>query len=119
MIQVLEHHGILRELNTKLLVFNNTLARNMKAMNYLHYMTTLITDNHTRLTLSIFSLKEGVESFYAYMLVLANHEVNSLIVPPSELQCILLDIKQNIHLHPQLALPDDPNDNIWTYSPIM
>ena len=57
-------------------------------MNYLHYMTTLITDVHmavTRLTSGSFSLKEGVESFYEYMWVLANHEVNPLIVPPLEL----------------------------------
>ena len=53
------------------------------------------------------------------MRVLANHEINSLVVPPSELQCILLDIKQNIHLNPWLALPDDPNDNICAYYPIM
>ena len=39
--------------------------------------------------------------------------------PPIELWCILLDIKQNIYLHPQLALPDDPNDNICAYYPIM
>ena len=46
------------------------------------------------------------------MQVLANHEVNPLIVPQSELQHILQDIKQNIHLHPLVALSDDPNDNI-------
>ena len=51
------------------------------------FMTILITDIHTivtRLTTGIFSLKEGVEKFYEYMWVLANHEVNPLIVPPSE-----------------------------------
>ena len=60
----------------------------MEAMNYLCYMTTLITDiltTATRLTSDIFSLKEGVESFYEYMWVLADHEVNPLIIPLSEL----------------------------------
>ena len=73
----------------------------------------------TRLTSSIFSLKEGVESLYECMQVLANHEVNPCIIPPLELQNILLDIKQNIFLHPHLALSDDPNDNIWAYYPMM
>ena len=44
-------------------------------MNYLLDMTTLITDTCktvTRLTLDIFSLKEGVELFYEHMWVLAN-----------------------------------------------
>ena len=57
----------------------------MEAMNYLCYMTTLMINIHTtvtRLTVGIFSLKEGVESSYKYMWVLANHEVNTLIVPP-------------------------------------
>ena len=46
-------------------------------------------------------------------------KVNPLIVPSLELICILLDVKQTCHLHPWLALPDDPNDNMWVYYPIM
>ena len=79
MIQVSEHHGVLHEFNTKLLVFNNTLAKTMEAMNYLCYMTTLVTDIHmtvTRLTSGIFSLMKCVESFYEFMCVVANHKVN-------------------------------------------
>ena len=122
MIQVWEHCGVLCNLDAKLLTFTNTLVKTIKALNYLCYMITVLTDNHTtvtRLTSGLHSLKEGVESFYEYMQVLANHEVNPLIVPLSELQCILLGIKHNIHVHPQLALPDDPNDNIWAYYAIM
>ena len=87
MIQVPEYDGVLCKLDAKLLIFNNTLVRTMEALNYLCYKT-LLTDIHTaatRLTLGVFSLKEGVESFYEYMWVLANHEVNPLIVPPLEL----------------------------------
>ena len=61
---------MLHKLDTKLLAFNNTLAKTMQAINYPFYMTTLIIDIHTtviRLTSGIFSLKERVESFYAYM----------------------------------------------------
>ena len=75
-IQVQEYHGLLYELNTKPLVFNNTLAKTMEAVNNLHYMTTLVTNIHTtvtRLTSGIFSLKAGVESFYECMQVLAKH----------------------------------------------
>ena len=75
----------------------------MEAMNYLPYMTTLITDIHaavTRLALGIFSVKEGVGLFYEYMQFLAKYGVNPLIVPPSKIWCILLDIKQDICLHP-------------------
>ena len=85
----------------------------METMNCLCYMTSLSTDicmTVTRLTFGIFSLKEAVESFYKYIWVLANHKANPLIVPPLELQHILLVIRQNIHLHPHLALTDNPND---------
>ena len=84
-------------------------------------MTTLCNDIHTtvtRVNSGVFSLKEGAESFYKYMGVLANHEVNPLMVPPIEVWCVLLDIKHNIHLHPWLALSDDPTDNIWAYYPL-
>ena len=50
---------------------------------------------------------------------MANDRVNPLVVSSSELHCILLDIKQNICLHPWLALLDDPDDNIWVYYPII
>ena len=66
MIPVWEHHGVLHELNAKLLIFNNTLVKTMEAQNYLCYMTTLLTDIPTIITstnLRCFSLKEGVESF--------------------------------------------------------
>ena len=79
---------MLHELDIKLLMFNNTLAKTMEAMNYLRSMTTLITDictTVTRLTSCILSLKEGVESFCHYMGVLASHKVNPLMIPPSDL----------------------------------
>ena len=66
MMQVQEHCGVLLKLNAKLLVFKNTLVKTLEALNYLHYMTSLLTDictTVTRITLGIFSLKEDVESF--------------------------------------------------------
>ena len=42
MIHVQEHHGVLCELDPKLLVFNNTLAKAMEVLNYLHYMKTFL-----------------------------------------------------------------------------
>ena len=53
------------------------------------------------------------------MWVLANNKVSPLLVPPLELCHVLLDIKKNIHLYPQLALPGDPNDNIQAFYSIM
>ena len=51
MTQVHENSGVVCELDTKLLVFSNTLAKTMEAMNYLCYMTS-----------GSFSLKEKMGS---------------------------------------------------------
>ena len=84
MIQVKEHCGALHELNIKLLTFNHYLVKTMEVLNYLCYMTYLLTDictTVTVLTSGVLSLKEGAESLYEYMQILANHEVNPLMVP--------------------------------------
>ena len=56
MIEVWEHCRVLCELDTKLLVFSNTLAKTMESINYLCYMTPDIHTTVTRLTSDIFSL---------------------------------------------------------------
>ena len=53
------------------------------------------------------------------MCVLASHEMKSLIVAPSDLRSILLDVRKEICTHPRLAQPDDPDVNIWGYISIM
>ena len=40
----------------------------------------------TRLTSGVVNLREGVDFFYEYMYVLANHEFNPLTVPQSHLR---------------------------------
>ena len=53
------------------------------------------------------------------MHVLASDEVNSLIIPLSNLRDILLEVKNEICSHPRLALPNDLHENIWEYCLIM
>ena len=68
MIQVWEHCRVLCELDCKLLIFNNTLVKTMEVLNYLHYMTTLLTDilkTVTGLTSGVLSLEVGVEFMLA------------------------------------------------------
>ena len=65
------------------------------------------------------SLKENVESVCEYMCVLASHQVNPSVLPPEELQNVLVKVKDDMHTNPHLELPEDPNKNIWTYYSIM
>ena len=71
----------------------------MWAVNHIRYMVSVFTDIHTtvtQLTSGILSLKEGVDSFYEYMCILATYEMNLLIIPPSHLRNIQLDVKKYI-----------------------
>ena len=52
---------------------------------------------------------------YKYLLVLASHEVNPLIVLPVDLFNILLKVKHEMRRNPQLELLDDPDINNWVY----
>ena len=66
----------------------------------------------TGLTYSVLSLREGTDSFYKYMCILASYEVNPLVVPPSDLRNILLDVKNETNSHPRLELLDAPDVDI-------
>ena len=103
MMQVCKQHGVLFELVTRLLIFNKTLISTMKALSHVRYILSILTDVCTsvpQLTLGIFSLKEGIDSFCGYMCVLACHEVKSLIVPSSNLRIFLLHVRKEICTHP-------------------
>ena len=94
MVQAFEHCGILHELGTRLSIFDKTLISTMKALSHVRHILTVLTDvctAVTQLTLGIISLLERTHLSYQNMHVLASHEVNSLIVPPSDLRNILLD----------------------------
>ena len=85
-------------------------------------MLPILTNVHNEviwLTSGILSHREGVDSFYEHMFVLACHEVNPLIVPSSDLRKSLLDVEDKICSHPRLALPDNQDVNTWAYYSIM
>ena len=67
----------------------------------------------------ILRLKEAVDSFYEYMHILASHEVNPLFAPPSDMRNMWLEIKNQIHSHHRLSLPDDQDETILGYHSIM
>ena len=50
---------------------------------------------------------------------LASHALNLLILPPDDLWDILVKVQNEIHMYPQLQLPDNPHKNIWANYSIM
>ena len=53
------------------------------------------------------------------MFILVNHEVNSLIVPPSDLINIPFDEENEMCMHPRLSPQDDSDVNISAYYSIL
>ena len=115
MVQVREQCRVLAKLDIRLLVLNKTLMATMSALSHLRYTVSILMDSQTattHLTVAMISLKENVESVYEYMCVLASHQVNPLVLPPEELQKVLVKVKDDMHTNPCLELPEDPNKNI-------
>ena len=118
MHQVDRHSEMLYEMDTKMLILNNTLQHLMwtfDAIRYetsiLHYFQTRIYRVHT----SLYALRGDIDSLFEYMRILASQELNPTIIPPDILKTILHKIENDIKLNAQLKLCEDPDTNIWSY----
>ena len=64
---------------------------------------------------AIYALKEDIDALYEYVRVLSTQQLNPLIIPPDILHHVLDQVKDGIRSNAQLALSEDPSQNIWTY----
>ena len=64
---------------------------------------------------AIYALKEDINDLYEHMRVLSTQQLNPLIIPPDILHQVLDQVKDRIRSNAQLALSEDPSQNIWTY----
>ena len=118
MHQVSRHSEMLYEMDTKMLIINNTLQHIMwtiDALQYeldiLHYLQTRIHRVHT----SLYVLRGDIKSLYEYMRALASQELNPMIIPPDILKKILHKIEEDIRSSATLKLCEDPETNMWSY----
>ena len=120
--QVREHRKILYELDTRLLTLNKTLIYTMHIVSHLRYSFLVLSDIRIglqRLTSGLMALDANVNGVYEYLRVMASHTVNPLVLPPEKLRQMLAKIKEDMRTNPRLKLPEDPEENIWAYYPIM
>ena len=118
MHQVDRHSKMLYEMDTKVLILNNTLQHlmwNVDSMRYeasvLHYFQARIYREHT----SLYALRGDIDSLFEYMRILASEELNPTIIPPDILKTILHKIENDIKSNARLKLCEDPHTNIWSY----
>ena len=118
MHQVDQHSEMLYEMDTKMLILNNTLQHLMwtfDAIRYeasiLHYFQTRIYRVHT----SLYALRGDTDSLFEYMRILASQELKPTIIPPDILKTILHKIENDIKSNARLKLCEDPDTNIWSY----
>ena len=118
MHQVDQHSEMLYEINTKMLILNNTLQHLMwtfDAIRYeariLHHFQTRIYQVHT----SLYALHGDTDSLFEYMRILASQELNPTIISPDILKTILHKIENDIKSNARLKLCENPDTNIWSY----
>lgn len=72
-----------------------------------------------RLESGLMAMQQNVESFYEYLRVLASRQANPMVIPPDKLREVLLQVKEDMRSNLRLALPEDPDLNIFSYYSII
>ena len=118
MHQLDKHSKMLYEMDTKMLIMNNTLQQIMWSLDVMRYESNLLHYFQTRLYRvykSLYALQGDTDSLFKYMRALASQELNPMIIPPDILKNILHKIEKDIKSHARLKLREDPETNIWSY----
>ena len=118
MAHVNRHETMLYKLDSKLMILNRTLQSVIVQLAYFRYENNLIDNMQMRINhlyAAIYALKGDIDALYEYMRVLSTEQLNPLIIPPDILRHVLDQVKDGIRSNAQLALSEDPSQNIWTY----
>ena len=115
MAHVNRHETMLYELDSKLIILNRTLQSVMVQLSYFQYENNLIDNMQMHiyhLCTAIYALKEDIDALYEYMRVLSTQQLNPLIISPNILRQVLDQVKDRIRSNAQVALSEDPSQNI-------
>ena len=118
MHQVNKHSEMLYEMDTKMLIMNNTLQQIMWSLDAIQYESNMLhyfQNRIYRVYTSLYALQGDTKSLFEYMRALASQELNPMIIPPDILKKILHKIEKDIKSHARLKLCEDPETNIWSY----
>ena len=72
-----------------------------------------------RLITGLIVLRNNVQKIYRYLSVMANQEVNPIMIPPPPLRELLANIQEEMKQNPRLELPYDPQTEIYKFYEVM
>ena len=75
------------------------------------YAEILIHSN--RLRVAVDTLKNDINGFVQYLMMLSSGKLSPALIDPTHLQRELISIQQQ--LPPSIKLPEDPGENVWHY----
>ena len=119
---VAENRLSIYELNMHLMKLNKTLMGVLSEIKFVKFSVAIITDARSavsRLMLGLITLRQNVDGVYEFMRVLATYRVNSVMISPYSLRHLLEQVKEDMKRNPRLRLPEDPDENIWSYYSLM
>ena len=109
---------MLYEIDSRMYVFEKTLQDIMNSISTMRYEIDLL--DHIQISLnrihsSLFALQSNTDTIYEYLLVLASHILNPMVIPPEIMHTLLQDVQTQMAHNPRLKLFDDVDNNIWEF----
>ena len=119
MAQVSQHKEMFYKLDTKMCIINQTLQDIMRDLSYIRHECDLLDHIQVylnRMHLSMYALKDIVDSLYEYLCLLVTQCLTPITISLNLLQGIFQHMLQDeIRSNARLKLAEDPEMNIWAF----
>ena len=117
-VELEDHRKLLNTLDLILFQLQNRYLDKLTYLGRSQNLMVFLSNINARLVsiwTGIICINIYIDKVYTYLDTLATHGVSPFLLPPSTLREIFENIKKGIVQHPQLALPNNFNQNIWSY----
>ena len=124
-VQISRNRSVLNILNRELLQLNHSMAfvtEGLKPFEFSKNFLLAMLQVRNRLAAmqdGMDNLRIDLSKIHEYMMSLTTHKVTPNLIPPADLQSILLDVENKLKANPKLALPVGEKADIWSYYQFM
>ena len=117
-----EHSEQLLLLDKRLTNLENAVGMLTEAVSTLRYIVLIMGDINVsvhRIQTGILQTQIDINSVEEYLRVMATEKPSPLVIAPNRLREVLVRVKEHIKPNPRLALPENPDEDIWSYYSFM